>query len=97
MHAVIRRYTYSGQGMSDVIKEKGDDLRRTMATTPGFKSYTMILSESTSSLATVTVCDDAAGTSASNPIAAAWVRANMPASITLGPPETMEGEVALST
>jgi hypothetical protein len=97
MYAVIRRYTYSGQGMAELINEKGDDLRRTMAMTPGFKSYSMILSERTSTLATVTVCDDAAGTSASNPIAAAWVKANVPTSITLGPPETLEGEVALST
>ena len=95
MHAVVRRYTYTGQGMTELIKEKGDDLRKTMATTPGFKSYSMVVSDT--ALATITVCDDATGTAASNGIAAAWVKANMPATIQLSAPDTLEGEVALSS
>ena len=95
MHAVIRRYTYTGQGMSELIKEKGDDLRQTMAKTPGFKSYSMVVADA--ALATITVCDDAAGTAASNRIAAEWVKANMPATIQLSATDTLDGEVALSS
>lgn len=94
MYAVIRRYTFTGQGMAELIKEKGDDLRKTMATTPGFKSYSMVVSDS--AVATITMCDDATGTAASTGIAAEWVKANMPASIQMSAPETTEGEVALS-
>ena len=95
MHAVVRRYTYTGQGMTELIKERGDDLRKTMAKTPGFQSYSMVVSDT--ALATITVCDDATGTAASNGIAADWVKANMPASITMSLTETMEGEVALTS
>jgi len=95
MHAVVRRYTYTGQGMTELITERGDDLRKTMARTPGFKSYSMVVSDT--ALATITVCDDATGTAASNGIAADWVKANMPATIQLSLTETLEGEVALTS
>ncbi len=95
MYAVIRRYTFTGQGMAEFVKEKGDDLRKTMAKPPGFKSYCMVLADAT--LATITMCDDAAGAAASNRIAADWVKANMPASIQMSAPETTEGEVAISS
>ena len=95
MHAVVRRYTYSGQGLTDLITELGDDLRQTMAKTPGFQSYSMVVGDGT--LATITMCADKAGTEASNRIAAEWVKANMPATIQLSAPEMTEGEVALSS
>jgi len=95
MHAVVRRYTYTGQGMTELVNELGEELRRAMAETPGFQSYSMVVGDGV--LATITVCADQAGTEASNRIAASWVRANMPATIQLSTPETTEGEVLLSS
>ena len=61
---------------------------------PGFRAY-YALRAGDGTVATVTVCDDQAGTAESTRRAAEWVRQNM-SGASISPPEVTEGETFLN-
>jgi hypothetical protein len=91
MYTVIRRYT--GNSLRDVIKQNEDSLRKTMSGVPGFRGYYMV--EGNGELATITVCENQAGTKESTKRAGEWVKDHVPASANLSKPEVFEGETIL--
>ena len=92
MYTVIRQYT--GNDIRSVVKQNEASLRETMSGIPGFRGYYMVVSES-GELATITVCEDKAGTEESSRRAAAWVKDHVPSSANLSKPKIMEGETIL--
>ena len=92
MYAVIR--TYSGQGASelfDLLGQREEDVKELISGVPGFVTYAAVRSGSGG--ATVTVCEDKAGTDESSRRAAAWVKDNV--SGTADPPTITEGDTVL--
>lgn len=92
MYTVIRQYT--GNDIRSVITQNEASLRETMSGVPGFRGYYMVVSDN-GEVATITVCEDKAGTEESNRRAAAWVKEHVPASANLSKPKVMEGETIL--
>ena len=92
MHVVVR--TYSGQGASelfDLLGQREEDVKELISGVPGFVNYAAVRSGDGG--ATVTVCEDKAGTDESSRRAAEWVKEN--ASGTARPPEITEGDAVL--
>jgi hypothetical protein len=92
MHVVIRRY--SGQGASelfDLLGQREEDVKALITGVPGFVSYAAFRSNGGG--ATVTVCQDKAGTDESSRRAAGWVKENV--STTVEPPAITEGDTVL--
>lgn len=91
MHAVIRVYDASPD-VAAKARPLLSDLERTMRGLPGFVAYYFL--ETADGVATITVTDDEAGTTASMQRAADWVGTNMP-DAGLGTPTVTRGEVLL--
>src|SRR3954469_10604650 len=92
MYAVVR--TYSGQGASelfDLLGQREEDVKTLISGVPGFVTYAAIRSGAGG--ATVTVCEDKAGTDESSRRAAGWVNENMTTDV--DPPSITEGDTAL--
>ena len=92
MHVVIR--SYSGQGASelfDLLGQREEDVKALITGVPGFVSYAAFRSNGGG--ATVTVCQDKAGTDESSRRAAAWVKENVSASVDA--PAITEGDTVL--
>lgn len=92
MYAVVR--TYSGQGASelfDLLAHREEDVKDLISGVPGFITYAAIRSGDGG--ATVTVCEDKAGTDESSRRAATWVKDNVSANVT--PPVITEGDTIL--
>lgn len=94
MHLVVRRYT-GASALVDAMTQRQQEVRDLISTVPGFRAYYAARTGGGDALATVTVCDDKAGTDESTRRAREWVRANLSgASIT--PPEVTEGETFIT-
>ena len=92
MYMVIR--SYSGQGASelfDLLEQREGEIKEIISTVPGFVSYAAC--RSASGGATVTLCQDQAGTEESSRRAADWVGENATASV--DPPAVTEGSTFL--
>jgi hypothetical protein len=92
MYAVIRRYS----GVAKLIREiesKQDDVKRLISGTPGFVAYYAM--RDGEALATITLCQDRAGTEESSRRTAAWVRENLPG-VRVKAPEAYGGEVFIT-
>ena len=92
MHVVVR--TYSGEGASevfDVIEQREAEVRELITGVPGFVSYVAVRSGDGG--ATVTVCQDKAGTDESSRRAAGFVQENVTAAPS--PPVITEGDSVL--
>ena len=92
MHVVIR--SYSGQGASELFEllgQREEDVRSIISDVPGFVSYAAFRTGGGG--ATVTVCQDQAGTDESSRRAAEWVKENV--STTVDPPTITEGSTVL--
>ena len=88
MHAVFRRY--SGEStLNDLLAQRSQDVEQLLSDVPGFVAYYAI--RAGDELATVTVCEDQAGTQESSRRAAEWVRQNLTGG-SVGAPEITEGE-----
>ncbi len=88
MHVVIRRWT-NAAALADAMQQRAQEVTDLLRGVPGFVAYYAV--RSGDELATVTVCEDQAGTQESSRRAAEWVRQNAPgAAVT---PEVIEGEV----
>jgi hypothetical protein len=93
MHVVIRSYAGAGASeLFDLLEQRGDEVRELIGGVPGFVSYTGFRSGDGG--ATVTICQDKAGTDESSRRAAEWVGENATAAV--GPPETTEGSTFLT-
>jgi hypothetical protein len=91
-HTVIR--SYSGEGATelfDALEQRENDVRKIIASVPGFVSYTAFRTGAGGM--TVTVCEDKAGTDESSRRAAAWVQDNVP--VAVGAPTITEGDSLL--
>lgn len=93
MYAVVRRYASSG-GLGDALIARQAEVETLLTGVPGFKAYYAVRSAD-GSMATITVCDDKAGTDESTRRAGEWVRANL-AGASISQPEITEGETILS-
>jgi hypothetical protein len=91
MHAVVRRYTGATQ-LGDAMSGRTQEIEELLRGVPGFVAYYAV--RSGDSLATITVCDDQAGTKESTRIAGEWVRQNLSGSGAVTP-EVTEGDVFL--
>jgi hypothetical protein len=92
MHVVIR--SYSGQGASelfDLLIQREEDVKALLTGVPGFVSYVAFRSDGGG--ATVTVCQDKAGTDESSRRAAEWVKENVSTSVEA--PAITEGDTVL--
>lgn len=93
MHAVVR--TYSGDGakaLFDLLAQRKDEVESVIRAVPGFQSYTLLASDDGG--ATVTVCQDKAGTDESLRIAREWIAENA-SGLAVSPPVVTEGSVVL--
>ena len=93
MYAVVRRYTGGGQ-LADALVQKRSEVEELLRGVPGFRAY-YALRAGDGTVATVTVCDDQAGTSESSRRAADWVRQNL-SGVSMSAPEVTEGETVLN-
>ena len=91
MYAVVRRYKGGSRIIDEVIRRRSD-VERLIRGVPGFVGYYVIKTEDGG--ATITICEDRAGTQESVRVAADWVRQNVPEAAG-SPPEITEGEVPL--
>jgi hypothetical protein len=93
MYAVVRRYTGApALVILDEVARRQADVEEVIRGVPGFVAYYLIRSGEIG--ASVTVCQDQAGTTESTRRAADWIRANVPAAAGT-PPEVTEGEVMI--
>lgn len=88
MHAVVRRYS-GASALNDLLAQRSQDVEQLLRDVPGFVAYYAI--RDGDELATVTVCDDQAGTQESSRRAAEWVRQNLTGAA-MAAPEITEGE-----
>jgi heme-degrading monooxygenase HmoA len=91
MYATIRRYE-NDPGLADRLAERSDEIRQLMSGVAGFRSYHLV--RSNDGTASVTICDDQAGTEESNRLAASWLKENMPDAVSAAPRVTA-GEVVV--
>ena len=71
------------------------EVRGLISTVPGFRAYYAARTGGGDAVATVTVCDDKAGTDESTRRAGEWVRANV-SGASLAAPEVTEGETYIT-
>jgi hypothetical protein len=93
MHAVIR--TYSGSAakkLFDVLEERKRELETIIRPVKGFVSYSLL--RTADGGASVTVCQDKAGTDESLRVAREWIQKNA-SSVSANPPAVSEGSVIL--
>jgi hypothetical protein len=93
MYTVIRQYT-GASALMDEMARKHASVEEVISSVPGFVAYYAV--RSGDSLASVTVCQDQAGTEESTRRAAAWIKENLPGA-SLSPPQIMAGDVFVQT
>jgi hypothetical protein len=91
MHGVVRRYT-GGSDLADAMTKRSKEVQDLISGVPGFRHYIAV--RSSDGVATVTICDDAAGTAESTRRAREWIQKNVPGA-TLSSLSTTEGDVFL--
>ena len=89
MYAVLRQYR-NARALFDELARREQDIRSVVQGIPGFVAYYMVRSGDGG--ATITVCQDQAGTAESTRRAAEFIRQNVP-SAAGSQPEVTEGEV----
>jgi hypothetical protein len=94
MYIVVRRYT-GASALVDAMVQRQQEVRDLISGVPGFQAYYAARTGSGDGVATVTVCNDKAGTDESTRRAAEWVRANV-SGATIAPPEVSEGETYIN-
>jgi hypothetical protein len=93
MHAVIRNYSGSGaRKLIDLLEERKDEVENLVRPVKGFVSYSLI--RSADGGASVTICEDKAGTEESMRVAREWIAKNA-ANLSVAPPTVVEGTVLL--
>jgi hypothetical protein len=93
MHAVIR--VYSGAGgtkLIDLLQERKNEVEALIRSVQGFVSYSLL--RTADGGASVTVCQDKAGTEESMRIAREWIGKNA-SNLAANPPTVVEGPIIL--
>ena len=93
MHAVIR--TFSGSGATkllDLLEGRKSEVEGLIRPVKGFVSYSLI--RTADGGASVTICEDKAGTDESNRLARQWIGKNA-SDLGVSPPTVLEGSVIL--
>jgi hypothetical protein len=93
-YVVVRRYT-GASALIDAMVQREPEVRELISTVPGFRAYYAARTGSGGAVATVTVCNDKAGTDESTRRAAEWVRANV-SGVSMTAPDVTEGETYLT-
>ncbi len=88
MHATMRHY--SSREMADLLASRSGEIESLMSEVPGLHDYFLMRTEE--GCASMTVCDDKAGTDESARRAADWLRDNA-ADISGTSPTVLSGEV----
>jgi hypothetical protein len=92
MHATIRRY--ASRELADQLAARTDEVESLMGQVHGLRSYDLIRTED--GCASITVCDDQAGTDESTRIAGNWIRENLP-NLAQTTPDISAGDVMVHT
>jgi hypothetical protein len=93
MHAVIR--TFSGAGakkLLDLLEERKKEVEGIVRPVKGFVSYSLMRTGDGG--ASITVCQDKAGTDESSRLAKEWIAKNA-SGLGVSPPAILEGSVVL--
>ena len=93
MYVVIRRYT-GASALVDAMTQRQQEVRDLISTVPGFRAYYAARTGG-GGVATVTICDDKAGTDESTRRAGEWVRGNVTGAA-IAAPEVTEGETYIN-
>ncbi len=94
MHAVVRVYSGSGaKELFGMLEERMGEVESLVHAVPGFVGYTLIRTDDGG--ATVTVCQDKAGTDESIRVAREWIQENA-SDLDTSPPAVSEGPALLS-
>jgi hypothetical protein len=94
MYAVVRSYAGPGaKELFDMLEERKEEVESLIRPVAGLVSYAML--RTSDGGATVTVCQDKAGTEESTRIAREWVQENA-AGLGMDPPTISEGNVVVS-
>src|SRR5688572_5058784 len=93
MYTVVRRYTGASE-LADALVQRQQEVKDLISSVPGFRAYHALRTD-WGDVATITICDDRAGTDESISRAAVWVRSNH-FRAEMRPPEIIEGETILS-
>ena len=92
MYAVVRRYS-GASPLGDAMEQRQQEVRDLLTGVPGFVAYYAV--RSGDQLATITVCDDQAGTAESTRRAGEWVSQNL-SGVAAVTPDVTEGEVFIN-
>ena len=93
MHAVVRMYSGAGsKKLIDLLEERKKEVEALIRPVKGFVSYSLI--RTADGGASVTVCQDKAGTDESLRLAREWIGKNA-ANTGASPPTVLEGSVIL--
>ena len=93
MHAVIRTYSGpSAKKLFDLLEERKREVESIIRPVKGFVSYSLL--RTADGGASVTVCQDNAGTDESLRVAKDWIQKNA-SNISASPPAVSEGSVIL--
>jgi hypothetical protein len=92
MYAVIRRYAHAPELFDELVQREAE-VKEIIGGVPGFVGYYFMRSGNAG--ASITVCQDQAGTIETTRRAGEWVRQNVPAAAG-SPPEVTEGEVLIN-
>ena len=94
MHAVVRVYSGSGvKKLFGMLEERIGEVKSLIRAVPGFVGYTLIRTDDGG--ATVTVCQDKAGTNESMRVAREWIQDNA-SDLDTSPPAVSEGPALLN-
>ena len=93
MYVVVRRYTGASKLIDAMVGRQGE-VKDLISSVPGFRAYYAV-NTGNGGVATITACDDQAGTAESSRRAAEWVRNNV-SGVTISPPEISEGETYIN-
>ena len=92
-YVTIRKYAQDS-GLGAELAAQQDSVKSIMSVIPGFQAYYFVVAAD-GSAASVTVCDDQAGSDASTKAAATWIAENLP-DLSAAPPTITAGEVVMS-
>jgi len=93
MYAVIRMYSGAGgTTLIDLLQERKNEVETLIRSVQGLVSYSLI--RTADGGASVTVCQDKAGTEESMRIAREWIGKNA-SNLAAGPPTVVEGSIIL--
>jgi hypothetical protein len=91
MHGVVRRYS-NAVALAEGLINNRQEVQDLISGVPGMRHYLAI--RSGDEVATVTICDDEAGTAESSRRAREWVQKNL-ANASIGAVQITDGEVFL--